>query len=140
MMEIRPYQSRDENAVIRLWADCGLTVPWNNPQRDIERKLAIQPELFLVATENDIPLATVMAGYEGHRGWINYLAVHPQHRRQGLGRCMVQAAETRLLALGCPKINLQVRSNNNAVIAFYQSLGFRDDHCISLGKRLIPDD
>ncbi|HPE61788.1 MAG: GNAT family acetyltransferase [Thiothrix sp.] len=138
-MEIRPYQHEDEATVIRLWTNCGLAVPWNNPQRDIERKLMIQPELFLVATENAVLLATVMAGYEGHRGWINYLAVHPQHRRRGLGRRMMQAAETRLRALGCPKINLQVRSNNTSVIRFYEAIGFEDDACVSLGKRLIPD-
>jgi ribosomal protein S18 acetylase RimI-like enzyme len=80
-----------------------------------------------------------MAGYDGHRGWINYLAVHPQHRRSGIGRRMMDEAESRLQAAGCPKINLQVRSKNAEVIEFYKRIGFKTDDVVSLGKRLEPD-
>ena len=80
-----------------------------------------------------------MGGYEGHRGWINYLAVAPEHRSNGLGRALVEALEACLLDLGCPKINLQVRSTNTGVIAFYETLGYKQDACVSLGKRLISD-
>jgi ribosomal protein S18 acetylase RimI-like enzyme len=139
-LEIRPYRAADEAAVVALWNASGLTVPWNDPRKDIHRKLQVQPELFLVGSLGDKLVAVVMAGYEGHRGWINYLAVAPAHRRKGLGRQMMQAAESRLLALGCPKINLQVRSGNAEVIAFYEHLGYRLDDVISLGKRLIPDE
>jgi len=115
-MEIRPFEPRDEESVVELWTDCGLVVPWNNPHRDIQRKLKVQPEMFLVACLDSRIVATVMAGYDGHRGWINYLAVHPQHQRAGIGSGMMDEAERRLRAAGCPKINLQVRSKNAAVI------------------------
>ncbi len=139
-VEIRPFVPEDEDSVIHLWTACGLVVPWNDPRRDIERKRKIQPEMFLVAHSENRIIATVMAGYEGHRGWINYLAVHPQHRRAGIGKRMMDEAESRLRAAGCPKINLQVRSNNSAVIHFYEQIGFKPDDVVSLGKRLEPDD
>ena len=100
--------------------------------------MAFQPELFFVGTIDGHVVATVMAGYEGHRGWINYLAVAPDYQRQGIGSKIMLKAEEALLSLGCPKINLQVRESNQAVIAFYEQLGFSNDHVISLGKRLGP--
>jgi ribosomal protein S18 acetylase RimI-like enzyme len=139
-LEIRPYAPSDEEDVVQLWTDCGLVVPWNNPYRDIQRKLTVQPDLFLVRCADGQIAATVMAGYDGHRGWINYLAVHPDHRRRGIGRRMMEEAEVRLRAAGCPKINLQVRSSNAAVIEFYKRIGFQIDDVVSLGKRLEPDD
>jgi ribosomal protein S18 acetylase RimI-like enzyme len=138
-MEIRQFDPCDEESVVQLWTDCRLVVPWNNPRRDIQRKLKIQPEMFLVAYSDGQIIATVMAGYEGHRGWINYLAVHPQHRRSGIGRRMMDEAESRLREAGCPKINLQVRSKNAEVIEFYRRIGFKADDVVSLGKRLEPD-
>lgn len=138
-MHIRPFQTGDENAVIGLWQACELTRPWNNPALDIQRKYAINDELFLVAEQHGEIVGSVMGGYEGHRGWINYLAVDPGIQKQGLGRQLMQAVEQRLLALGCPKINLQVREGNTDVIAFYEAIGFKDDQCKSFGKRLIPD-
>jgi ribosomal protein S18 acetylase RimI-like enzyme len=139
-LEIRAFQEGDEDAVIRLWTDCGLIVPWNNPRRDIQRKLKVQPEMFLVACLDGQVVATVMAGYEGHRGWINYLAVDPKHRRSGFGRRMMDESESRLRALGCAKINLQVRSTNVEVIEFYKRIGFKVDDVVSLGKRLQSDE
>lgn len=139
-MEIRPYRSSDEAAVVALWVKCGLTRPWNDPRRDICRKLAVRPDLFLVGTIAEEIVATVMAGYEGHRGWINYLAVAPEQQRQGLGRRIMEAAETLLKQAGCPKINLQVRTSNQGVIEFYKSLGYLTDDVVSLGKRLENDD
>ena len=137
---VRPYQPADEDAVVALWAQCGLTHPWNDPHKDIQRKLTVQPDLFLVAVLDGRLIGSVMAGYEGHRGWINYLAVAPDCRRNGLGRRLMDEAGRRLLALGCPKINLQVRSSNRSVLAFYQRLGFVPDDVVSLGKRIISDD
>jgi ribosomal protein S18 acetylase RimI-like enzyme len=137
---IRPYLPEDEISVIRLWTDCGLVVPWNDPRRDIQRKLAVQREMFLVGCAADQIVATVMAGYDGHRGWINYLAVHPAHQYSGLGRRMMAEAETRLQAIGCPKINLQVRSTNSNVIEFYRKIGYKIDDVVSLGKRLESDE
>lgn len=140
MLEIRPFDhDREEEAVIALWQTCGLTRPHNHPGRDIRRKLLVQGDLFLVGLEDRRLVATVMAGYDGHRGWLNYLAVHPAHRRRGHGRAMVAAAEKRLRTLGCPKINLQVRNDNLEALDFYGRLGFLPDQVVCLGKRLVVD-
>lgn len=138
-MYIRTYQPADEDAVIELWRQCGLVVPQNNPQRDIHRKLSVSPELFLVGAIDAQIVASVMAGYEGHRGWINYLAVSPSLQKTGLGREMMEYAESLLRARGCPKINLQIRSTNVQVIEFYRQLGYTVDDVVSMGKRLVSD-
>ena len=138
-MHIRAFRAADEAAVIALWEACRLTRPWNDPRKDIARKLAVQPELFLVGEIGGVVVATVMAGYEGHRGWVNYLAVSPQHQREGLGRKLMQEVEKRLLERGCPKVNMQVRALNTEAIAFYARLGYAQDESVALGKRLIPD-
>ena len=138
-MQIRAYQPQDETAVLALWEACALTRPWNDPRKDIERKLQVRPDLFLVGHVQGQLMATAMFGYEGHRGWLNYLAVSPAHQRQGHARALMQQGEVLLRASGCPKINLQVRADNTAVLAFYQSLGYLDDKVVSMGKRLIPD-
>ena len=138
-MEIRNSQPADAEAVVALWERCGLTRPWNDPQRDIQRKLAVQSEGFLVGVLAEQIVATVMVGYDGHRGWLYYLAVDPRHQRQGLGRTIVSEAERMLAALGCPKINLQVRVDSAAVLGFYRSIGFVADEVVSLGKRLVQD-
>lgn len=138
-MDIRPYCKADEQAVVALWRDSGLTVPWNDPAKDIARKLHVQRDLFLVGSLDGRIVATVMAGYDGHRGWINYLAVAPDCRRQGFGLRMMDAAEGRLAAMGCPKINLQIRRSNTQAVDFYRSIGFVEDATISMGKRLVDD-
>jgi ribosomal protein S18 acetylase RimI-like enzyme len=139
MMQIRTFQAADESAVVALWDECGLTRPWNDPHKDIARKLAVQPELFLVGVIDAALMASVMAGYEGHRGWMNYLAVAPRLRGRGYGRALVEHVERLLLERGCPKINLQVRASNPEAVAFYRRLGYAQDESISLGKRLIVD-
>jgi len=139
-MRIREYLKADLDKVIVLWESCGLLVPWNNPYKDIERKMQVDPDLFLVGELSGDIVASVMGGYEGHRGWINYLAVHPEHQRKGFGREIMLEVEKRIKETGCPKINLQVRASNQDVIAFYQSLGFTDDEVIGLGKRLVDED
>ncbi len=133
---VRTFHPADEAQVVAVWYRCDLVVPWNDPEQDIRHKVAFQPDLFLVGETRSRIVGTVMAGYEGHRGWINYLAVAPDYRRRGIGRRLMQAAEHELSALGCPKINLQVRSSNAGVIAFYQRLGFVVDDVVPLGKRL----
>ena len=138
-MPIRPYQPADEDAVVALWARCGLTRPWNDPRRDIQRKLAVRPDLFLVGELDGAVVGTVMAGYDGHRGWINYLGVDPACRRRGLGRALMAEAERLLRQAGCPKINLQVRTSNAEAIEFYRRIGFAIDDVVSLGKRLEHD-
>jgi ribosomal protein S18 acetylase RimI-like enzyme len=139
-VNIREFRVDDTTAVIALWRACELVVPRNDPQQDIARKLAVDPELFLVGEVSGEIVASVMGGYEGHRGWINYLAVEPQHQGKAYGREIMKAVEVLLQDLGCPKINLQVRSSNEAVLRFYDSLGYRRDDVVGMGKRLIPDD
>ena len=136
---IRPFQTEDEASVVSLWQLCELTVPWNNPYKDIARKLKVQPELFLVGMLDSLLIATVMGGYDGHRGWINYLAVHPDFQGQGYAQQVMENVESELRKRGCPKINLQIRSGNARVLTFYQKLGFTDDQALSMGKRLEED-
>lgn len=114
--------------------------PWNDPHKDIQRKREVRPDLFLVGELEGKIVACVMAGYEGHRGWLNYLAVDPPHQRSGLARRIVEEAERLLRKAGCPKINLQIRSSNHGVIEFYRRLGYSTDDVVSMGKRLEPDD
>jgi ribosomal protein S18 acetylase RimI-like enzyme len=138
-LESRGYRESDQDAVVELWRLCGLIVPWNDPMKDIDRKLRTQRDMFLVGLLDSRLVGTVMAGYEGHRGWINYLAVAPDCRRSGLGRRLIEEAETRLRALGCPKINLQVRRSNATVIEFYERVGYSVDDVVSMGRRLEVD-
>lgn len=138
-MEIRAFERNYKDDVIELWRECGLLVPQNDPAKDIERKLKVDPDLFLVGLVGEMVVATVMGGYEGHRGWINYLAVKPSEQRKGYGRAIMQAVETLIKQKGCPKINLQVRNTNNAVIRFYSAIGYGNDNVVGLGKRLEYD-
>ena len=125
---------------VALWHETGLTRPWNDPHKDIARKVAVADDLFLVGTIDGTVVATVMGGYDGHRGWVNYLAVAPERRGDGLGRTLMEAVEVELRAVGCPKINLQVRDTNTEVLAFYEHLGYAVDAAVSLGKRLESDE
>lgn len=133
----------DEAAAVALWRDCGLVRPWNDPHKDIARKLLVQPELFLVATVahdgEDRLVGAAMAGYDGHRGSVYYLAVAPGHQRLALGRRLMAEVEERLLAMGCPKTNVLARTGNAQVLGFYDKLGYERHEAFSLGKRLIPD-
>ncbi len=138
-MLIRPYEDSDEDAVIALWQDCGLVVPHNDPRRDIARKVRVGREFFLVGEVGSLVVASVMGGYDGHRGWVNYLAVSPNHQRKSYGTLLMRALEKMLLERGCPKLNLQIRRTNEAVIRFYNSIGYGEDAVVSMGKRLIPD-
>lgn len=138
-VEYRTYRANDEQAVIELWRQCGLLKPWNNPHADIARKRADSPDLFFVAAQGGEPVATCMAGYDGHRGWIYYLAVATELQRRGIATKLVGIAENELAKLGCPKIDLMVRDTNQAVIAFYHALGYGDDPVVVLSKRLSED-
>ncbi|UCE19103.1 MAG: GNAT family acetyltransferase [Gemmatimonadota bacterium] len=136
-MEIRPYSDSDEAAVAKLWREVFPEAPsWNLPETDIRRKRAIQPELFLVATSDSSIVGTAMAGYDGHRGWVYYVAVSPKHRRQGIGSTLMKRVEQDLAELGCPKLNLQVRTENEEVVAFYKKLGYTVEERVSMGKHL----
>jgi ribosomal protein S18 acetylase RimI-like enzyme len=138
-LQVRLFQPEDEEAVVSLWRQCNLLRPWNDPRKDIRRKLQVRPDFFLVGVLGGRIVATAMAGYEGHRGWLNYVAVAPEHRRLGLGRAIVKEAERLLRAAGCPKINLQVRAANDGAVEFYRRLGYAVDEVVSMGKRLEHD-
>ncbi len=139
-MKIRSFRPSDEKALITLWNECDLTVPWNDPAKDIQRKRDEHPDLLFVGIEGQTLIASCMAGYDGHRGWIYYLAVKPAYRHQQLAGQIVRHAEKCLIELGCPKINLMVRKTNTSVIGFYQSIGYSDDPVVVLSRRLIKDD
>jgi ribosomal protein S18 acetylase RimI-like enzyme len=139
-IEIRPFRAADEPGVVVLWRRCNLVRSTNDPHKDIRRKLRVRPDLFLVGVfEGDI-VASIMVGYEGHRGWLNYLAVAPEHQRKGFGRAIVEEAERLLRREGCPKINLQVRTSNQSALEFYRRIGYAVDDVVSMGKRLERDE
>jgi ribosomal protein S18 acetylase RimI-like enzyme len=137
---IRTFTSADEAAVVALWRAAGLTRPWNDPYTDIARKQTVQPELFLVGELGGEIVASAMAGYDGHRGSIYYLAVRPAVQRQGHARAIMAEVERRLTALGCPKLNLMVRRENSAAVGFYERLGYDEQSVVTLGRRLIVDE
>jgi ribosomal protein S18 acetylase RimI-like enzyme len=140
-MNIRPASAEDRSQVSNLWRLVFLDAPAHNrPEDDFDRKMQVQPELFLLAEDEGEILGSVMAGYDGHRGWIYYLAVHPDHRRKGWGKALTEAAELGLTEMGCPKVNLQVRANNETVASFYRSIGYLDEERLSFGKRLVSED
>ncbi len=133
---IRNFKFSDREEVISLWNLCGLIVPSNNPETDIELKLKFQPELFFVAESEGKIIGSVMTGYDGHRGWLNYLGVHPDHRKNGCGRLLIEHSIKKLKELECPKINLQVRNSNTAVKDFYKKLGFLEHEVTSMQLKL----
>lgn len=138
-LTVRAYTERDRAAVVELWERCGLTRSWNDPNRDIDRKVAADAEGFLVGVVDGTVVATLIAGYDGHRGWINYLGVDPYLRGGGHGAAMMQAAEDLLAARGCPKVNLQIRTSNLDAVRFYESIGYVADDVVSMSRRLIDD-
>lgn len=139
MPEIRPFEQADEAQVISLWQECDLQRSWNNPHLDIARKQAAGDGLFLVAEIDGVVVGTLMAGYDGHRGSINYVGVLPGNRKMGIGRALMSEAEKLLIERGCPKINLHVRTNNLEAVEFYRRLGYETFDIVNMGKRLIPD-
>jgi len=138
-LEIRSFEAADRNDVVALWnAVFADDPPRNAPNRVIDRKLRTQSALFLVGVWEGRVAAKVMGGFDGVRGWAYPLAVRADERRQAFGAQMMTQLESELLALGCPKLNLQVRTRNREVCAFYASLGYETDDVVSMGKLLIP--
>jgi ribosomal protein S18 acetylase RimI-like enzyme len=138
-VKIRVFKEEDRRAVIALWQQSNLLKPWNNPDKDISRKLEYQPELFLVAEKNGEIMASVMAGYDGHRGSVYYLAVAADYQKVGVGRTLMSTVESLLKSMGCPKLNIMIRHTNSEVDSFYKKLGYLNDDVRVLGKRLIED-
>lgn len=139
-LSYRDFVADDTDAVVALWQACGLTRPWNDPYKDIARKMTDRNGAFWVVANSDGLIASVMVGYDGHRGTINYLAVTPEAQAQGVGGELMRRAETYLTDLGCPKVSFCVRKDNLPVLSFYDRLGYEIDDVHFLGKRLIPDD
>jgi ribosomal protein S18 acetylase RimI-like enzyme len=124
-------------SVIELWETVfGYETAHNTPSLAIDKKLAVSDGLFFVALVGDAVIGTALAGYDGHRGWLYSIAVHPSHRKQGLGASLIHHSENALTALGCMKINLQIVSANEGVKTFYESLGYLIEPRISMGKKV----
>lgn len=136
MTAFDPMREEEQGAVIALWTLCGLTRPWNDPAADIALARGRGASDVLVRREGGVPVASVMVGHDGHRAWVYYLATHPDHRRKGLARAAMAAAETWATARGVPKMHLMVRPGNESVIAFYETLGYLDGSVIMLQKWL----
>lgn len=136
-IEIRVYRDEDFGSVKRLWQQAfPKDSAWNLAEVAIPAKLRVHPELFLVALREGELAGSVMAGYDGHRGWISRVAVFERNRGQGVGKALIAEAERHLAAMGCVKINLQVVETNAAVVEFYKSCGFQVEPRISMSKLL----
>jgi len=142
--EIIEFEEKQRSDVVHLWETCELTRPWNDPDRDIDRVLQHEVgKLFILKRNdsvNDKVLGSVMVGYDGHRGSVYYLAVHPDFQKQDLGRILMDHSENYLRSLGCPKLNLNIRTTNLTVIEFYDRLGYLEDEVVTMSKRLITDE
>ena len=137
MLTIRSFTPDDEQEVIKLWKKVFPEAPaQNDPTKDIQIKLSVQSDLFLVALYDQMLVGTAMAGFDGHRGWIYYLAVDPDYRRKGIGTRLMKTVEEKLTNLGCPKLNLQIRADSHYVQAFYETIGYGVEDRISMGKKI----
>ena len=138
-MDIITFTPEYEQNLIDLWVECDLTVPWNNPEKDIRRKLDENQDQLYIVLEGETIVASCMAGYDGHRGWLYYLCVKPSFQKTGIARRLVEHCEAELAKIGCPKINLMIRKTNLSVIDFYHAIGYQDDPVVVLSKRLVKD-
>lgn len=135
--DVRSFTPADTESVVALWHFVfAAEAPHNQPQAVLQRKLAVQDDLLLVACASQRVVGTALAGYDGHRGWLYAVAVHPEWRRLGIGTTLLRAAESRLAARGCVKLNLQIRNSNTKVEAFYRRLGYHVEARINMGKIL----
>ncbi len=135
--EIIEFDEKYRKDLIDLWEICDLTRPWNDPDRDIDRKLTDHTGKLFLLRKHDLILGSVMVGYDGHRGSVYYLSIHPDFQKKNLGRMLMKHSEDYLLTLGCPKLNLMVRTSNLEVIEFYDRLGYQKDEVVVLSKRLM---
>ena len=133
------FEDKHRTQVIDLWKKCNLIKSWNDPNKDIDRKLKVNDNLFLIVEFNKVIIGSAMIGYDGHRGSLYYLAVDPEHQRKGVGKMLMKEIEKRLIEVGCPKINIFIRNSNIEVKEFYQSIDYEEQNCLVYGKRLIPD-
>jgi ribosomal protein S18 acetylase RimI-like enzyme len=133
---LRAALPSDREAVVALWEAAGLTRPWNDPRADFDLALATPTSAVLLAEQDGVIGGSVMVGFDGHRGWVYYLAAASDHRRKGIGRQLMSAAEEWLAGMGSPKIQLMVRGDNQAARGFYDALGYEVQDVVTIGKRL----
>ena len=135
---IMPFvNAAHRSQVVALWETVfGYEAAHNNPSLVIDKKIEVDDQLFFVAVADSAVVGTIMAGYDGHRGWIYSVAVSPARRRQRIGSSLVSHAERALTNNGCMKINLQIVEGNESVSAFYSSLGYSIEKRVSMGKRI----
>ena len=140
-MHVRDFREADRRALTELWDVCGLTRPWNAPDDDIDRTVATREATILVGYIGDRLMGSVMAGHDGHRGWVYYLAVDPEYQGHGLGRELMEEAGLWLASRGAPKLELMVRDGNAQAAAFYEALGFERQEVTVYGKWLkdVPE-
>jgi ribosomal protein S18 acetylase RimI-like enzyme len=135
-VRIAPATPADRAAVVALWQAAGLTPPWNDPGADFDLALANSTSVILLARDGPVLAGSVMAGFDGHRGWVYYLAADPDRRKGGIGRALMQAAEQWLRDSGCPRVRLMVRTDNLAARGFYKAIGYEDQDVVTLGRTL----
>ncbi|MBB3861890.1 ribosomal protein S18 acetylase RimI-like enzyme [Novosphingobium hassiacum] len=133
---IRPATPADREAVVALWRATGLTRPWNDPHADFDTAIGSPASAVLLACDGAALVGSVMVGFDGHRGWVYYVATAPDQRGRGLGRLLMAQAEAWLATRGCPKIQLMVRGDNHAARGFYDAIGYDLQDVVTLGKRL----
>ncbi len=134
---VRAYEPQDESAVVELWEVVFPDdPPWNNPPDVIQRKLSVQRDMFLVCLSTGRLVGTVLAGFDGVRGWVHKVAAHPEFQRKGIATHLMKAAEERLANIGCPKLNIQLRTSNTSAVKFYESAGYAIEDRVSMSKRL----
>ena len=136
---IRPAEIIDRDATIALWQAAGLTRPWNDSNSDFDLALANATSTILLARESADLVGSVMVGFDGHRGWVYYLASDPKQRGKGIGRALMAAAEAWLRKRECPKIQLMVRNDNSAAKGFYAAIGYAEQDVVTIGRRLDSD-
>ena len=131
-----PATAADRAAVIALWQAAGLTRPWNDPGNDFDLALTNPTSTVLLARDGETLAGSVMAGFDGHRGWVYYLATDPAQLSGGIGKALMRAAEQWLQGLGCPRVRLMVRADNLAARGFYTAIGYDDQDVVTMGRTL----
>jgi ribosomal protein S18 acetylase RimI-like enzyme len=135
-IRIEPAKAADREAVVALWQAADLTRPWNDPGADFDLALSNPTSTILLARDGGELSGSVMVGFDGHRGWIYYLACDPGRRELGVGRSLMRAAETWLRGHGCPRLRLMVRTDNLAALGFYRAIGYEEQDVVTLGVTL----
>ena len=135
-MRVATAVAQDRAAVIALWQAAGLTRPWNDPGSDFDLALSNPTSTILIVRDGDEVIGSAMVGFDGHRGWVYYLATHPDRLKQGIGRSLMSAAEDWLQQSGCSRPRLMVRGDNLAARGFYQALGYNDQDVVTMGCNL----